>query len=89
MGLLGHLGLTHASSHKAVLESARHALLDRIPKLSPEKLQQLLELTFAYLGIPELRAVPLAVLERCGGQLLLNNPILLTMLILPGQQCSH
>ena len=47
-----------------MLEAAKKRLLEAIPRMSPEKLTQLLELSFAYVGLPQLRDVPLAVLGR-------------------------
>ncbi len=50
--------------YKHVLEAAKARLLEAIPKMSPEKLTQLLELSFAYVGLPQLRDIPLAVLGQ-------------------------
>ncbi len=52
-----------AESHRYALSEARSALLARVPRLPPEALLALLEASFAFVGIPELRAVPLAVLD--------------------------
>lgn len=52
-----------AESHRYALSEARAALLARVPRLPPEALLALLEASFAFVGIPELRAVPLAVLD--------------------------
>lgn len=62
--LLDQLGLTRAEAHCNVLERARTALLARIPSLPPAALLDLLESSFAFVGINDLRAVPLAVLGR-------------------------
>jgi len=43
-----------------VLEGAREALLGRVAALPPAALLSLLEASFPFVGIPELRAVPLA-----------------------------
>ena len=64
LGLLDQLGLERAESHKYVVKKASAALLEKIPKLSSDTLLSLLEETFPFIGIVELRAVPLAVLER-------------------------
>jgi negative elongation factor B len=53
-----------AESHKTVLEAARAVLLERVRSMPPEQLLSLLEISFPYVGIPELRAVPLAVLDK-------------------------
>ena len=53
-----------AEVYKHVLEAAKGRLLEAIPKMSPEKLTQLLELSFAYVGLPQLRDIPLAVLGQ-------------------------
>ena len=53
-----------AEMYKSVLEAAKGRLLEAIPKMSPEKLTQLLELSFAYVGLPQLRDIPLAVLGQ-------------------------
>ncbi len=50
-----------AEAHQAVLEKAREALLGRVAALPPAALLALLEASFPFVGIPELRAVPLAV----------------------------
>lgn len=44
-----------------MLEKAREALLARIPSLPPPALLSLLEASFPFVGIPDLRGVPLAV----------------------------
>ncbi len=44
-----------------MLEKAKEALLARVPSLPPAALLALLEASFPFVGIPELRAVPLAV----------------------------
>ncbi|CAL5228021.1 g11083 [Coccomyxa viridis] len=62
--LLDQLGLKRAEVYKHVLEAAKARLLEAIPKMSPEKLTQLLELSFAYVGLPQLRDIPLAVLGQ-------------------------
>ncbi|KAK9806710.1 hypothetical protein WJX72_000208 [[Myrmecia] bisecta] len=64
MGLLDQLGCSRATSHLAVVGGARDTLLDRIQRLDPEMLLHLLDASFAYIGLPELRAIPLAVLDK-------------------------
>ena len=51
-------------THRAVLEAAKRKLSDKMKTLSPEGLQLLLASSFPYIGIPELRDIPLAVLGQ-------------------------
>ena len=51
-------------THRAVLEAAKRRLADMMKALSPEGLQMLLSASFPYVGIPELRDIPLAVLAQ-------------------------
>ena len=53
-----------AEAYKGCLEAARDTLLSRIGALPPAQLLQLLEMSFPFISIPELRSVPLAVLGR-------------------------
>jgi len=62
--LLDQLGLERRESHQYVVNMAMTALLEKIPHLSADKMVGLLEETFPFIGIPELRAVPLAVLDK-------------------------
>eukprot|EP00240_Pyramimonas_obovata_P015850 CAMPEP_0118938552 /NCGR_PEP_ID=MMETSP1169-20130426/26333_1 /TAXON_ID=36882 /ORGANISM="Pyramimonas obovata, Strain CCMP722" /LENGTH=297 /DNA_ID=CAMNT_0006882527 /DNA_START=56 /DNA_END=946 /DNA_ORIENTATION=- len=66
LGLLDHHGVHRAETYRSVLEGATAALIDRIQnKTSPmphNKLLQLLEVSFQFIKLPELRAIPLAVL---------------------------
>lgn len=64
LGLLDQLGLQRRESHKHVVDKALDAILKKIPLLSSDKLVGLLEETFPFIGIHQLRAVPLAVLDR-------------------------
>ncbi|PRW60598.1 Negative elongation factor B [Chlorella sorokiniana] len=64
IGLMDQLGLTRAESHRHVLQGASRELLARINNMQPDKLLQLLEVSFPYIGIADLRAIPLAVLDR-------------------------
>ncbi|PSC68506.1 Negative elongation factor B [Micractinium conductrix] len=64
IGLLDQLGITRAESHRHVLQAATRELLARIDGMQPDRLLQLLEASFPYIGIADLRAVPLAVLSR-------------------------
>jgi hypothetical protein len=52
---------SRAEAHQAVLEQARGALLGRVARLPTPALLALLEASFPFVGIPELRGVPLAV----------------------------
>jgi len=64
LGLLDQLGVSRAEAHKTILDRATATLLERIPTMSSEQLLRLLEETFPVIGISELRAVPLAVLDH-------------------------
>lgn len=64
IGLLDQLGLTRAESHRHVLQGAIRELLSHIDGMQPDRLLQLLEASFPYIGIADLRAVPLAVLSH-------------------------
>lgn len=64
LGLLDQLGLERRESHKYVVDMTLDAILKKIPGLSSDKLVGLLEETFPFISIHQLRAVPLAVLDR-------------------------
>lgn len=53
-----------ADAYKGCLEASRGTLLGKVASLSPAQLLELLEMSFPFISIPELRAVPLAVLGR-------------------------
>ena len=55
---------THTPLHPRTSQAAAAELLSRLPRLPPERLLQLLELSFPFVGISDLRAVPLAILDR-------------------------
>lgn len=42
----------------------KEELMKRIPTMSPQRLQLLLDSSFTYISIPELKEVPLAVMEH-------------------------
>ena len=72
MGMVDQLGLQRLEAHKAVLQAAKAGLLRRIrpkpadkglvtaPKVGKVQLERLLQASFAFLGILDLRDVPLA-----------------------------
>jgi len=73
LGLLDQLGLSRSESHKYVLQSATDQLMSYILKDDDDnsnsgdhhdKLQRLLEASFPFVGIPILRAIPFAVLDK-------------------------
>ena len=64
LGFLDQLGVRRKESHEYVLNRALESILKKIPTLPTEKLVGLLEETFPFIGIHQLRAVPLAVLDR-------------------------
>ena len=51
------VSLDRAESHRAVLEATKARLLGAIPRAAPERLVELLEACFPYVGLPELREV--------------------------------
>ncbi len=51
-------------THRAVLEAAKRKLSEMMKSMSPESLQLLLACSFPYVGVPELRDIPLAVLAQ-------------------------
>lgn len=63
IGLLDQLGLSRSESHQFVVQRAVETLLAKIPKIPPERLRHLLDETFPYIGIRELKAIPLAILD--------------------------
>lgn len=64
LGLLHQLGVNRTESHRYIVQQSIGVLLSRIPSLPGERLLSLLEETFPYITIPDLRAIPLAVLDR-------------------------
>jgi negative elongation factor B len=64
LGLLHQLGVNRTDSHRYIVQQSIQVLLSRIPSLPGERLLSLLEETFPYITIPDLRAIPLAVLDR-------------------------
>ena len=51
-------------THRAVLEAAKRKLTELMKRLGPESLQLLLSCSFPYIGVPELRDIPLGVLGQ-------------------------
>uniref|UniRef100_A0A1D1ZVX3 Negative elongation factor B n=1 Tax=Auxenochlorella protothecoides TaxID=3075 RepID=A0A1D1ZVX3_AUXPR len=64
LGLLDQLGVSRSEACRHVLQSAMRDLLARVESMGPDALLGLLELSFPFVGLAELRAVPLAVLDR-------------------------
>jgi hypothetical protein len=64
IGMLDQLGISRTDAHQYVLHRAMKELLDRIPGMATEQLEGLLEASFPYLGIEELRSIPIRVMER-------------------------
>ena len=66
LGLLDACGVPRAAAHAAVLDAAAARLLARIEAggARPDVLARLLAASFPYIGLPALRAIPLAVLGR-------------------------
>jgi hypothetical protein len=64
LGFLDQLGVKRKESHEYVLKRALELILKKVPSLSSEKLVGLLEETFPFIGIDQLRSIPLEVLDR-------------------------
>lgn len=66
LGLLGQLGMTRAEAYRQILDDSLDALLQKIKSdtMSQGTLLSLLDASFRYVTIEELRVVPLAALER-------------------------
>lgn len=56
--------MCRSDTTQRVLEAAKKRLLETVPNLALGQLTSLLEASFAYIGLPQLREVPLAVLSR-------------------------
>ena len=64
-GLLQQMGKTRTEVNKSLLSSFTHVLLKRIHSIKEEEaLLELLEVSFIYIRIPEMKTIPIAVLER-------------------------
>lgn len=67
LGLADQLSITRHDAHRGVLVAARLALLSKVQQMTETdkvKLERLLNASFKYLGIQELREVPVAVMEK-------------------------
>jgi len=68
LGMVDQLGVSRAEAHRGVLQAARQALMARVQSLDARehrvKLERLLNASFKYLGMYELREVPFAVMEK-------------------------
>ena len=64
LGLLGQLGMTRAEVYRHTLDDALKELRDRIEAMPQGTLLSLLDASFPYIGIEELKAIPLAALEH-------------------------
>eukprot|EP00741_Cyanophora_paradoxa_P007839 tig00001215_g7584.t2 len=63
--LLDLLGASRAESYSYVLHHLLEKLRERLSKMSSsEQLEPFLQLTFPYIGVEELKSVPIAILER-------------------------
>lgn len=60
----GCLIFSRMDTHRAVLEAAKRKLTELMKKLTPESLHLLLACSFPYVGVPELRDIPLGVLGQ-------------------------
>ena len=68
LGLADQLGLTRLDAHRGILQAAKRTLLSKVQHMNAQgdrvKLERLLNASFKYLGISELREVPMAVMEK-------------------------
>eukprot|EP00195_Chlamydomonas_chlamydogama_P014869 CAMPEP_0202909070 /NCGR_PEP_ID=MMETSP1392-20130828/48159_1 /ASSEMBLY_ACC=CAM_ASM_000868 /TAXON_ID=225041 /ORGANISM="Chlamydomonas chlamydogama, Strain SAG 11-48b" /LENGTH=701 /DNA_ID=CAMNT_0049598681 /DNA_START=412 /DNA_END=2517 /DNA_ORIENTATION=- len=64
LGMVDQLGIARVDAHRGVLNAAKQCLLARITDLDKIKLERLLNVSFAFLGIQELREVPMAVMDK-------------------------
>uniref|UniRef100_A0A7S0RMM1 Uncharacterized protein n=1 Tax=Chlamydomonas leiostraca TaxID=1034604 RepID=A0A7S0RMM1_9CHLO len=67
LGMADQLGITRHDAHRGVLVAAKQALLTKVQQMKDTdkvKLERLLNASFKYLGIQELRDVPVAVMEK-------------------------
>ncbi|GLC43520.1 hypothetical protein PLESTM_001482300 [Pleodorina starrii] len=68
LGMLEIMDVTRSEAHRAVLQRAKERLLGRVAALDSRgdkaRLERLLAASFTYLGMADMREVPLAVMER-------------------------
>ena len=64
LGLLSALGVRRGEAYREMLARATSELLRRVPKLPQGTLLSLLDASFPYIGIEELKAVPLTVIAH-------------------------
>ncbi|KAG2491041.1 hypothetical protein HYH03_010488 [Edaphochlamys debaryana] len=70
LGMLEIMDISRVEAHRAVLQRAKERLLSRVAALSGRdpgdkaRLERLLAGSFTYLGMADMREVPLAVMER-------------------------
>ncbi|PNH00841.1 Negative elongation factor B [Tetrabaena socialis] len=68
LGMLEVMDVTRFEAHRAVLQRAKERLLSRVAALDcradKARLERLLAASFPYLGMSDMREVPLAVMER-------------------------
>ena len=62
LGLLGQLGMTRAEVYRHTLDDALKELRDRIESMPQGTLLSLLDASFPYIGIEELKGIPLTAL---------------------------
>lgn len=67
LGMLDQMSMSRLEAHRGVLDLAKKVLLSRVSQLDKDrdahKLELLLTASFPYLGIPELRQIPLLVMD--------------------------
>lgn len=105
LGMVDQLKIPRFEAHRGMLLAARHMLLAKVQHQMEDrvKLERLLNVSFKYLGIQELREVPLAVMEKLdkvGGSIMCCNftccfvsavPSLVRPVVcgLPRYSCGH
>ncbi|KAJ3426178.1 negative elongation factor complex member b [Anaeramoeba flamelloides] len=61
--LLSLHGFSYLETHKSLFNLMKNDLISKIPNLSQEKLDVLLEKTFKYIGIEELQSIPIKAMQ--------------------------
>lgn len=62
--LLDAVNVKRVEAHSHVLKAAKHELLQEVPELPSDTLEALLTASFVFITVPELKDIPLAVLNN-------------------------
>lgn len=57
------LGVTRPAIYESLLTHLRTQLIERLPSLTLSKLSEILEITWEYLDMPAIRAIPIQILQ--------------------------